>query len=163
MLKTHHLVKLVFQVAAAGALSLALISGVSRTGQATPVNALSARGSDCGDTDCWDCEAQQHYAKAGATAAYTGPHHSACWPGGCWVHNCPQENDVSALTVAEALEALRTGSRGSPAALAARYPKHVTINRTFGAVQVRDCGGNVVAHIPLSYPGLAANRSVAVD
>ena len=139
------------------AIAIMLLTSRSGSGNAAPPSVLGpALGAAC-DLHCHACSATTHYTHYDAMNIFGGVEHSVCQPGGCYgVHSCdPELENAGAISIAKALDALRTGSQGSVDVLASKYPKTIAINRQFHAVQLKDCKGQVVAHIPMSDPGIA--------
>ena len=135
--------------------ALAFVGLTKGQGLAAPASVLSVKVEPCSWVECWPCEEHTHWTGAGFLSEYEGFLHGDCQPGGCAVHFC-YPTDQSSISVSSALQALQSGKYGDAASLAARFPKSVLINRRLGAVQIKDCGGVVVAHIPLRHAALAA-------
>ena len=141
-------------------LSATLLVWTSRESKASSMTVLGAAVGSCNGAACFDCDGHKHRIDGTSSiVVYDGTDH-ACQSGGCGEHNCDVTNeDAGILSVAMAITALKTGSRGSPQELAMRYPKTVSINNRLHAIQIKSCKGVVVAHIPMSDPGLAANNN----
>src|SRR5688572_23234821 len=134
-------------VLATAAIVVGLSVVPSRDGAAETVSLMAPPFVACNvHCDLCDDGHRTHYDTFGGG---DGAEHSECRSGGCGWHSCFISED-EALSVQDALAALQSGSLGSAQALASKYPKTISINKTFNAVQILDCKGKVAALIPLT-------------
>lgn len=120
-----------------------------------PTPSLMDCDIDCGEGDFFGCDPGQHQAwdTVPAFQAWTrngGVHQDDCWPYTCDVRHgpfCGYQNSP------EALEALRVLVRAHDvrglAASIIEHPEAIRLNTRRSAVQVLNCKGNVVFHMPL--------------
>lgn len=144
-------------ILASAAIVLALSIVPSRDGAAETVSLIAPPFSAC-NLHCHVCDGTNHYTHYDAYNDYDGEDHSQCLTGSCsqW-HSCGmiEGGGEPPLSVQDALAALQSGALGSAQALASKYPKTISINKTFNAVQILGCNGKVAALIPLTDPGMA--------
>ena len=92
------------------------------------------------------CTANEHYGYTGSTGTRGGATHFDCYSGTCDDHH-PQCIEVPAAQL-DALE--QAAIAGDQAKVKSMLEEHqtLTVNIERSALQLLDCGGNVVAHVP---------------
>lgn len=141
-------------VLATAVIVLALAIVHARDGAAETVSVIAPPFASC-NLHCHDCGGSAHYTHYDAYNDYSGHEEATCHVGfTCAVHRCEPEEGGQTLSAEKALAALQSGSLGSVQQLASKYPKTVSINKTFNAVQIMSCNGKVIALIPLTDRGL---------
>jgi len=103
--------------------------------------------AECNGGSCTSIDFGHVAPRVGDTNEYGGGYHdTTCFSGSCEEKH--PECEYAVMAAAEAEDALRNHDAAQLAAVADRYTKGARIER--GALQLLDCDGNVVAHIPLS-------------
>jgi hypothetical protein len=144
---------------------------------AVPIDTESACELVCFDAPAY-CSTGQHDAwepvglepnSERAGGAHSG---QICWEGTCETHHPPCTFiPDSGKFEAEEFEALRvavaTNDARTVRAIVEAFPNSVVLNRERGAIQIHRCGGEVIAHLPITSKLLASvgpiSAAYAVD
>jgi hypothetical protein len=113
-----------------------------------------------------DCPVGEHIAaNGGYTLPLTwqrngGAHNGlVCLPGTCASRHGPEGCGAAMLRLPEFRDlddAVRMGREGEVRQLATAYRSQIELNVSRSALQVRDCEGQLIAHLPLPQPMLDA-------
>lgn len=102
----------------------------------------------------WICDdPNRHIAEGGGSTATEGAglHPDSCLTGVCvQYHPCTEVGFVTTESLEQIRKSLAAGKMEPAAALIARHSKFLSVSTDRSALQVKNCSGRLVAHLPIN-------------